>query len=161
MKQIFAIGILVLATTLLVFSQNRIGLQIEASPNYSFKTFKNNSVFNITSNAKSKIGYSISIKSSFRLFNEFHVITGIELNNKGFKTKVFDWHEEYNYIIKDGIIEMFFLEIPLYCKYKIKLDELFNFSPIVGLSYGRLIGLRVLYDGKKKSARNIVTLHCS
>ena len=169
MKRILLIGLISLINYLNLYSQGVFDLQIEASPNYSFRTFKNNSDLNITSNDESKFGYTLSLKSGFRIVQNFHIVTGLEYNNKGYKSNITYTDEQYNIIETFGTLDFIFLEIPLYLKYQFSFSN-FHLSPIIGMSYGRLVGLKAHYDNESTKAtkdeirdsgfnRDVINLH--
>ncbi len=151
MKQILLFSLICLISSFNLFAQQKIALQIEASPNYSFRTFKNTSDLNISTDDENKIGYSLSLKSSFSIIENFHLISGLEYNNKGFKTTMIYFDEQDNEIQTIGTLDLIFLDVPLYLGYQFKFDK-FYLSPVIGISYGRLIGLKSRYDNEKTSA---------
>lgn len=151
MKRIFILCILCLVNYFNIYSQGKFDFQIEASPNYSFRTFKNNSDYNITTDDESKIGYSIALKSGFRITQNIHIISGFEYSNKGYKTNMAYLDEQNNFITTLGTLDLLFLEIPLYLKYQFSFSD-FSLSPILGMSYGRLIGIQTKHDNEKNSS---------
>lgn len=148
MKQILLFSLICLISSFNLFAQKKIALQIEASPNYSYRTFKNNSDWNVSTVDENKIGYSLSLKSSFSITDNFYLISGLEYNNKGFKTNMIYFDEQGNEIQTIGTLDLIFLDIPLYIGYQFNFGK-FYLSPVMGISYGRLIGIKIRYGNEK------------
>jgi len=140
-------------------AQGKFDLYVEAAPQYSYRTTSENGYYG---EDEPMVKHSESIKLGYNITTRFQVISGIELNNKGYKYaslspdlySIIQPVSEYCYCIDNTTKKatkkatLSYVEIPLYFKYSFKIGKAF-ISPVIGLSYGKLLTVSVK-DGDKK-----------